>query len=843
MSTRWFFSWARIGAGASATGQALRTSVRFGRDIEGRHEEPSVQGPELALVGPGDVLGFDRATVLREEPGAGTPDAPENLLAGVELAHADLPWLLSPAMAPAHLPPTPQPWITLIVLADDEAAPPRPAHPLPVLTAPVAALPRLTERWAWAHVEARLPDTVTEAESARRLVEQGARDHSPGVVARLLCPRRLAPDRGWIAAVVPATAAGRDVGLRAASVGAATDDAWPVAGTGTVDLPVYHWWTFRTAKEGTFEALARRLEFRPAAEAGLGSRVLDVGRPWPAEPSLGPATLAMDGALRPPGTTVPETWTDPAAQERYRNLLAQRLNAPAGLREPAPEPAGEPDGAAEDRRAAAVGPPLYGSHHTGEQTVPAAPDSWMATLNLEVRRRVAAALGARYVQLEQEFLMARAWEQAGEIRRANRLLATGELAAAAAERAKEKHLGPLGLADLVTLLAPVGERVTVSAVRPDADATTLATMLASADEVPTGAASTSFSRLTRANGALSRRAHRGTDGESAPAEPVLVRSLRTMGATVDEAPGSPGLPTELRDRLSPTRLQVLRMADRVPGDFWAQRTEDASRPLRPIMTHPRFTVPIATELLSRWPEWALPGIESLPPDSVTLVETNPEFIAALLVGLNHEFNRELLWREFPTDQRGTPFARFWPSDDADVEEIALWPTDAPLGSRLHTGREGDLALLVRGTLLSRFPGTSLVAVAGVDGRLPPAFDGVAATPMVLDESTVLYLFAGLDEERARTEDWFFVFREPMQGTRFGFDTGPPPLAMENWSDLTWEGLGVDVRGSVVLDPAPTAPSPAPDGSAVWAADAADMARIAFQQPFQLAFRASRLLGG
>lgn len=540
---------------------------------------------------------------------------------------------------------------------------------------------------------------------------------------------------------------------------------------------------------------------------------------------------------------MPETWTDPAAQERYRNLLAQRLNAPAGLREPAPEPAGEPDGAAEDRRAAAVGPPLYGSHHTGEQTVPAAPDSWMATLNLEVRRRVAAALGARYVQLEQEFLMARAWEQAGEIRQANRLLATGELAAAAAERAKEKHLGPLGLADLVTLLAPVGERVTVSAVRPDADATTLATMLASADEVPTGAASTSFSRLTRANGALSRRAHRGTDGESAPAEPVLVQSLRTMGATVDEAPGSPGLPTELRDRLSPTRLQVLRMADRVPGDFWAQRTEDASRPLRPIMTHPRFTVPIATELLSRWPEWALPGIESLPPDSVTLVETNPEFIAALLVGLNHEFNRELLWREFPTDQRGTPFARFWPSDDADVEEIALWPTDAPLGSRLHTGREGDLALLVRGTLLSRFPGTSLVAVAGVDGRLPPAFDGVAATPMVLDESTVLYLFAGLDEERARTEDWFFVFREPMQGTRFGFDTGPPPLAMENWSDLTWEGLGVDVRGSVVLDPAPTAPSPAPDGSAVWAADAADMARIAFQQPFQLAFRASRLLGG
>ncbi|MFE2052819.1 hypothetical protein ACFXAS_30580 [Streptomyces sp. NPDC059459] len=840
MSTRWFFSWARIGAGASATGQTLPTSVRFGRDIEGRHEGPTVPGPELALVGPGDVLGFDHGTVLREEPRPGTPDAPENVLAGVELAHADLPWLLSPAMVPGLVPPTPQPWLALIVLADDEAAPPRPAHPLPVLTAPVTALPRLTERWAWAHVEARLPDTVTETESARRLVEQGARDHSPSVVARLLCPRRLAPDRGWIAAVVPATAAGRDVGLRAASVGAATDDAWPLAGTGTVDLPVYHWWTFRTGDAGTFEKLARRLVFRPAAEAGLGSRILDVGRPWPAEPSPGPATVAMDGALRPPGTTVPETWTDPAAQERFRTLLAERLNAAVRLRGPAPEPAVGPE-AAEDRRAAAVGPPLYGSHHTGEQTVPTAPDSWMSALNLEVRRRVAAALGTRYVQLEQEFLMARAWEQAGEIRRANRLLATGELAAAAAERAKEKHLGPLGLADLVTLLAPVSARLTVSALQPDADATTLATMLASAEEVPTGAASTSFSRLTRANGALSRRAHRGTDGGSAPAEPVLVRSLRTMGMTVDETPGSPGLPTELRDRLSPTHQQVLRMADRVPGDFWARRTEDPSRPLRPIMTHPRFTVPIAMELFSRWPEWALPGIESLPPDSVTLVETNPEFVAALLVGLNHEFNRELLWREFPTDQRGTPFARFWPGDDADVEEIALWPPDAPLGSRLRTGRAGDLALLVRGALLRRFPGTSLVAVRGVGGRLPPAFDGVAATPMALDESTVLYLFAGLSEERARIEDWFFVFREPMQGTQFGFDTGPQPDSMDTWADLTWEGLEVDVLGCVPLAPPP--PVPSADGSAAWAGDAADMARIAFQQPFQLAFRVARLLGG
>ena len=34
-----------------------------------------------------------------------------------------------------------------------------------------------------------------------------------------------------------------------------------------------------------------------------------------------------------------------------------------------------------------------------------------------------------------------------------------------------------------------------------------------------------------------------------------------------------------------------------------------------------------------------------------------------MVGLNHEMARELLWREYPTDQRGSYFRQFW---DASV---------------------------------------------------------------------------------------------------------------------------------------------------------------------------------
>jgi hypothetical protein len=255
-------------------------------------------------------------------------------------------------------------------------------------------------------------------------------------------------------------------------------------------------------------------------------------------------------------------------------------------------------------------------------------------------------------------------------------------------------------------------------------------------------------------------------------------------------------------------------------------------------------VAIAEELLARWPEWAIPGVGSLPPDTVTLLETNPEFVAALLVGLNHEFNRELLWREFPTDQRGTPFARFWPTPGADVDEIARWPSEAPLGSQLRGSDESSLALLVHGELLSRFPGTALLAVQGQDGRLPAQFTGTPAVPLPLDESTVIYLISGLSAAEAREQDWFFVFREPMRGTQFGLDTGDPG-PMTSWADLTWAHVALDGGGFIRLDAPPPAPVPDPPVTdlAVWRRDPADMARIAFQQPFQLAFRARALLPG
>ena len=55
----------------------------------------------------------------------------------------------------------------------------------------------------------------------------------------------------------------------------------------------------------------------------------------------------------------------------------------------------------------------------------------------------------------------------------------------------------------------------------------------------------------------------------------------------------------------------------------------------------------------------MPGLEHVPADTVQLLRDERRFIEAYMVGLNSEMGRELLWRGYPTDQRGTYFRQFW----------------------------------------------------------------------------------------------------------------------------------------------------------------------------------------
>jgi hypothetical protein len=73
---------------------------------------------------------------------------------------------------------------------------------------------------------------------------------------------------------------------------------------------------------------------------------------------------------------------------------------------------------------------------------------------------------------------------------------------------------------------------------------------------------------------------------------------------------------------------------------------------------PRFTRPAYELLRDYFPDLLLPGMSGVPANTVALLQTNPAFIEAFMVGLNHEIVREPVWRGFPIARRATLFQRF-----------------------------------------------------------------------------------------------------------------------------------------------------------------------------------------
>jgi len=97
--------------------------------------------------------------------------------------------------------------------------------------------------------------------------------------------------------------------------------------------------------------------------------------------------------------------------------------------------------------------------------------------------------------------------------------------------------------------------------------------------------------------------------------------------------------------------------------------------LIPAMAYPDFSDPMYEKLRDISSELFLPNLQLIPPNTISLLVTNPEFIESYMTGLNHEFGRELLWREYPTDQRGSYFRQFWDVKGIIAEDSGLKPEE------------------------------------------------------------------------------------------------------------------------------------------------------------------------
>jgi hypothetical protein len=932
-----FYPWVRRGAAAQlATPDGAAGGTRADVPVVVRFNgDPDLEAASsVALVGPGDVTGFDARSISRRSPPERTLDAEPNYFPAIEFDQADLPWRYTPRTADAtgRL----RPWLCLAAFTEAELGPFEVTTSTRALEAVTlkagAAMPPADQLWAWAHVQVSGDDDL--------LLEELLVRHPGRCLARLLCPRRLAPKTTYQMLLIPTFEVGRRAGLREPldEATAALTTAWNGAAlTADLRVPIYHRWTFTTGFEGDFESLVRRLAPAPLPPTA-GARGLDVANPGGGLPAAAATPLALGGALRPPTSPAPA----PLAPAFVDGLVAL-LNLPATVRETGGAPI--------------VAPPMYGAWHAKRETIPsaAAPPAsgpgWFRELNLDPRARVAASVGTEVVQEQQEGLMASAWAQVAGIREANAQLRAAQVARAVGERLHRRHvaaaedarvleltapalgqiratsatararversparlaLSSTGMRRIARSLGPVGRRQgrPVSAsphVLTRANASTLAALTATpvplprsvptqgwleevlkrpfpqpaeVEQAPPAAKAYAWDPI---DGKVPERWDEGdgTDSPSMAAFRAAARALLGRDRTADKGEtltrlDLPALRATVQAAVDPRVTIVQAMTARLvraPGFTWSP-----TDPLAPVMAHPVFPQPMFQPLAERSPDWILPGLFDLPADRVTLAKTNPAFIEAYMVGLNHELARELLWREYPSDQRGSYFRQFWdpagvevspvPETAKDVRPLHGWDASSPLGSHsprpLAPGHE-HLVLVIRGEVLRRYPGTLVYAqratragaLVGLgseqrrpvfSGRLPP---DVALFGFTLTDAEVR------GDGTAANPGWCFVFEEQPGDPRFGLDVGTapaPPAA--TWDDLSWGHLAATPEAQAAIayidlaSALPLRPTAEPAGGVGWQASAgpgqpiargADHAVITLQRAVRVAIHGADLL--
>jgi|GEM_PF-2311455 len=515
-----FLSWYRRGLAAGIAPASGGLGLDAGLPAQATlHLQVSINGVltgdfDAYLHSPGDVAGFDANQVIRTDPAPGASNVETSYFPLIEFARADLPWMLTPN-APQRGKTTDadprrglRPWLVLVVIPAGAGTILTPVSSggltqgsaLPVLTTTVDQLPDLSESWWWAHAQ------VLTTGAAGETVEGVIESEPHRALSRLIAPRRLHPNTAYVACLVPAFDASRDAGL---------EPAWQ-AGDGSVTLPVYYSWEFRTGAGGDFESLVRLLKRYDSADAG--TRRLDIGHAGSGMP--GPAAgkpaweLNLEGVLV--GSKVqPGQWDDSVPQTTVQDALAKQLD-------------GTPD---------ELTPPIYGSsqaefygprpetnptplsgfdtrtHQCFHGSLAAAGGAtWLRTLNLDPRYRVVAALGTEVVQRYQEALMASAWEQAAELRKANQMLARGQLAREVNSRIYQVRVGansasaPLADDRLMQVTAAIHSQVNAP---PPAGASAVGGSIAAvvAQNASLQASlTTSFRRITRPLGPFAKRA-------------------------------------------------------------------------------------------------------------------------------------------------------------------------------------------------------------------------------------------------------------------------------------------------------------------------------------------------
>lgn len=293
-------------------------------------------------------------------------------------------------------------------------------------------------------------------------------------------------------------------------------------------------------------------------------------------------------------------------------------------------------------------------------------------------------------------------------------------------------------------------------------------------------------------------------------------------------PTKPAVLSEMQPRSTLAKLAQAAMAT---GDGVLQSTAPgvAALGLETVMMTPAFPQPMYEPLKELSQDLLLPGLESVKPESVLGLKTNRAFVDAYMVGLNFEMGRELLWRGFPTDQRGTYFKNFWGYDAgianaADIEDLLKWNRRALGGAAANASTE-SFVLLLRSNLLRRYPNALIyLTPALTNGQNNTAPDVMPIFNGAMDPDVAFFGFPITPAAATGSTGgpgYFVVFQEHPTEPRFGLD------AQHRFGTASHLAVGGQPQG---VPPVFT-----------WGANSADIAGMTRRLPVRVAIHASQLI--
>ncbi len=481
-----------------------------------------------------------------------------------------------------------------------------------------------------------------------------------------------------------------------------------------------------------------------------------------------------------------------------------------------------------------ISPPLYGEHHDHEHNGSRnllARENWIAEINLDPRYRAAAGLGAKIARKHQEIFMQEAWEQLGEVETANAILRQAQFGQEISDKFK-RRIAKFSPDSLVAVTRPMQLR-TKSRSEQNKKLTDKVDEITA---VPQALNSNARRRISRPRGPLRKKQQHKQFGYYAASgqrenyfRQQAIQLSPESFVNVDFGDHFPNLQqivaisplinnvnSELHFMVSEGShwqlVQRVGQQVKLSASTYVKKNNDVE--FEEIAAYPEINIAISKLLSGLSKEWILAGAGAVNNNSIEVLKTNTPFVEALLVGLNYEFARELRWRGYPSDGKGSYFRQFWEktslldyaqtSDDGgvsskegffDIKPIHQWGEaklgENKAGSHLPDFVEGEnMVVLIRGDLIRCYKDLNIYMLDdlnNLDSAILPLFKSY------LSDDT---LYLGLP----RISRGFLVLEENPGAPRFGLDINSAESISSAESvsvaDLSWDHFFNDTQESI-----------------------------------------------